>query len=165
MICFANGVTSGMVPMGGVIVREPIYETFMGGPEHATELRHGCAFSGHPLACAAGLAALDIYEQERLFARVHVLEQVLASAVHGLRGLPNVQDIRNAGLNAAVDLSPKPGARGMRGFAAMEYAFRECDLLLRATGDTLILAPPLIVSEAQIGEIVEKTAQAIKAVA
>ncbi len=165
MICFANGVTSGMVPMGGVIVREKVYAEFMDGPEHATELRHGCAFSGHPLACAAGLAALDIYEQERLFARVHLLEHVLANAVHGLRGLPNVHDIRNAGLNAAIDLWPKPGARGMRGFAAMDYAFRECDLLLRATGDTLILAPPLIVSEAQIGEIVEKTAQAIKAVA
>ncbi|MGH6869504.1 MAG: aminotransferase class III-fold pyridoxal phosphate-dependent enzyme, partial [Methylocella sp.] len=121
--------------------------------------------SGHPLACAAGLAALDLYEEEDLFARALQLEPFWADAVHSLKGLPNVLDIRNAGLSAAIDLWAKPGAPGKRGFDAMDRAFHDFDLLLRSVGDTLILTPPLIVSEAQIGEIVEKTARAIKAVA
>lgn len=162
MIIFGIGITSGTVPMGGIIVREPIYDTFMDGPEQAVELPHGCAHSGHPLACAAGLAALDLYGEEDLFARVLKLESLWADAVHGLRRLPNVLDIRNAGLNAAIDLAAG-GPCGTRGFAAMDRAFRDFNLRLRAAGDTLLLAPPLIVSEAQIGEIVEKTARAIKA--
>ena len=165
MITFAKGVTSGTVPLGGVIVRQPIYETFMDGPEHAVELLHGYTCSGHPLACAAGLAALDLYEDENLFARALQLEPFFADAVHGLKGLPNVLDIRNAGLSAAIDLGAKPGAPGKRGYDAMDRAFHDFDLLLRSSGDTLILTPPLIVSEAQIGEIVEKTARAITAVA
>ncbi|MGH6842817.1 MAG: aminotransferase class III-fold pyridoxal phosphate-dependent enzyme [Methylocella sp.] len=164
MIIFAIGVTSGTVPMGGVIVREPIYDTFMDGPEQAVELLHGCAHSGHPLACAAGLAALRLYEREDLFARVLQLESYWADAVHGLRRLPNVLDIRSAGFSAAIDLAAG-GPRGRRGFAAMDRAFCSFNLRLRAAGDTLILAPPLIVTEAQIGEIVEKTARAITAVA
>jgi beta-alanine--pyruvate transaminase len=165
MITFAKGVTSGTVPLGGVIVRQPIYETFMDGPEHAIELLHGYSCSGHPLACAAGLAALDLYVEEDLFARALQLEPLWGDAVHGLKGLPNVLDIRNAGLSAAIDLGAKPAAPGKRGFDAMDHAFHDFDLLLRSVGDTLILTPPLIVSEAQIGEIVEKTARAIKAVA
>ncbi|MGH6823911.1 MAG: aminotransferase class III-fold pyridoxal phosphate-dependent enzyme, partial [Methylocella sp.] len=165
MITFATGVTSGTVPMGGVIVRRQIYKTFMEGPEHTAELLHGYTCSGHPLACAAALAALDLYEEENLFARALQLEPVWADAVHGLKGLPNVLDIRNSGLSAAIDLGAKPGDPGKRGFDAMDRAFHNFDLLLRGVGDTLILTPPLIVSEAQIGEIVEKTARAIKAVA
>jgi beta-alanine--pyruvate transaminase len=165
IITFAKGVTSGTVPLGGVIVRQPIYETFMEGPEHAVELLHGYSCSGHPLACAAGLAALDLYVEEDLFARALQLEPSWSDAVHGLKGLPNVLDIRNGGLSAAIDLWAKPGAPGKRGFDAMDCAFHDFDLLLRNVGDTLILTPPLIVSEAQIGEIVEKSARAIKAVA
>jgi beta-alanine--pyruvate transaminase len=165
ILTFATGVTSGTVPMGGVIVRQPIYESFMDGPEHAVELLHGYSCSGHPLACAAGLAALDLYGKEYLFARALQLEPFWADAVHSLRGLPNVLDIRNAGLSAAIDLAARPGAPGKRGFDAMDRAFHTFDLLLRSAGDTLILTPPLIVSEAEIGEIVEKTARAINAVA
>jgi beta-alanine--pyruvate transaminase len=165
MITFAKGVTSGTVPLGGVIVRQQIYEAFMDGPEHTVELLHGYTCSGHPLACAAGLAALDLYDEEDLFARALQLEPLWGDAVHSLKGLPNVLDIRNAGLSAAIDLGAKPGAPGKRGFDAMDRAFHNFDLLLRGVGDTLILTPPLIVSEAQIGEIVEKTARAIKAVA
>jgi beta-alanine--pyruvate transaminase len=165
MITFAKGVTSGTVPLGGVIVRQQIYEAFMDGPEHTVELLHGYTCSGHPLACAAGLAALDLYDEEDLFARALQLEPLWGDAVHSLKGLPNVLDIRNAGLSAAIDLGAKPGAPGKRGFDAMDRAFHDFDLLLRSTGDTLILTPPLIVSEAQIGEIVEKTARAIRAVA
>jgi beta-alanine--pyruvate transaminase len=165
MIIFAKAVTSGAVPMGGVIVRQPIYETFMEGPKHVIELSHGYTCSGHPLACAAGLAALDLYAKEHLFARALQLEPFWADAVHSLKGLPNVVDIRNVGLSAAIDLAAKPGVPGKRGFDATDRAFRNFDLLLRSVGDTLILTPPLIVTETQIGEIVEKTARAIKAVA
>jgi beta-alanine--pyruvate transaminase len=165
MITFGKGITAGIVPMGGVIVRDHVYNTFMNGPEEEIEFGHGYPFSAHPLACAAGLAALDLYEKENLFARALRLESIWADAVHSLKGLPNVLDIRSVGLSAAIELAAKPGARGKRGFAAMDRAFRDFDLLLRAAGDTLILMPPLIVSEAQISEIVEKTARTVKAVA
>jgi len=156
MICFAKGVTSGTVPMGGVIVRKPIYDAFMKGPEHTIELFHGYTYSAHPLACAAALATLDLYRDEGLFARVQTLEPVWAEAIHGLRGLPNVLDIRTVGLVAAVDLASKPDAVGARAFEAMDRAFHEAGLMVRATGDTIALTPPLIITEAQIGEIADK---------
>ncbi|WP_026607161.1 aspartate aminotransferase family protein [Methylocapsa acidiphila] len=165
MITFAKGVTSGTVPMGGVLVRKGIYEAFMKGPEHAVELFHGYTYSGHPLACAAGLATLDLYVEEDLFARSAKLEPFWADAIHSLKGLPNVLDIRTVGLTAAIDLAAKPDAPGKRGFEAMDHAFHQFDLLVRIAGDSLVLTPPLIVSEAQIGEIVEKTGKAIKAAA
>jgi beta-alanine--pyruvate transaminase len=165
MITFAKGVTSGTVPMGGVLVRKKIYDAFMKGPDHAVELFHGYTYSGHPLACAAGLATLDLYVEEDLFASALKLEPVWADAVHALKGLPNVLDIRTVGLTAAIDLAGKPDAPGKRGFEAMESAFHAQDLLVRIAGDCLILTPPLIVSEEQIGEIVEKTGKAIRAVA
>jgi len=165
MITFAKGITSGTVPMGGVLIRKPIYEAFMKGPDHAVELFHGYTYSGHPLACAAGLATLDLYAEEKLFERALKLEPVWADAVHSLKGLPNVLDIRNVGLTAAIDLAPRPDAPGKRAFEAMDRAFHEFDLLTRIAGDSIVLTPPLIVSEAQIGEIVEKTGRAIKAVA
>ena len=163
MITFAKGITSGTVPMGGVLVRKPIYDTFMRGPEHAVELAHGYTYSGHPLACAAGLATLELYAEEGLFERALKLEPLWADAVHSLKGLPNVLDIRNCGLTAAIDLAPKPDLPGKRGFEAMDRAFHEHDLLVRQAGDSIVLTPPLIVSEAQIGEMVEKTGKAIAA--
>ena len=165
MITFAKGVTSGTVPMGGVLVRKQIHDAFMRGPDHAVELCHGYTYSGHPLACAAGLATLDLYVEEDLFARALKLEPFWADAVHTLKGLPNVLDVRNVGLTAAIDLATKPDAPGKRGFEAMDHAFHANDLLVRIAGDSLILTPPLIVSEAQIGEIVEKAGNAIKAAA
>ena len=101
MICFAKGVTSGTVPMGGVVVRKPIHDAFMKGPEHVVELFHGYTYSAHPLACAAGLATLALYEDEDLFGAARRLEGPFADAVHGLKGLPNVVDIRTVGLAAA----------------------------------------------------------------
>ncbi len=165
MTTFGSSVASGMVPIGGVIVRDKIHNTFVRGPDDTVVLDQGYPISAHPVACAAGLAALDLYEREDLFARALRLEPIWADAVHGLKGLPTLLDIRSVGLSAAIDLAPKPDARGKRGFAAMDRAFRDFDLLLHAAGDTLILMPPLIVGEAQVGEIVDKTAQAIKAVA
>jgi beta-alanine--pyruvate transaminase len=157
MTTFGSSVTSGMVPMGGVIVRDQIYRTFVQGEDDTVVLDQGYPVSAHPVACAAGLAALDLYEKEDLFARALRLEPIWADAVHSLKGLPNLLDIRSVGLSAAIDLAPKPDGRGKRGFAAMDRAFCDFDLLLHASGDTLILMPPLIVSEAQIGEIVDKT--------
>ncbi len=165
MITFAKGITSGSVPMGGVLVRKGIYDAFMQGPEHVVELFHGYTYSAHPLACAAGLATLDLYRDENLFERAKKLEPVFAQAAMGLKGLPNVLDIRPVGLMVGVDLASKPDAVGRRGYDALEASFHEHDLMIRAVGDTIALSPPLIVSESQIGEIFDKVAKVIRAVA
>ena len=161
MIVFAKGVTSGTVPMGGVLVRDHIHQAFMKGPPHMIEFYHGYTYSAHPLACAAGLATLELYASEGLFARARNLETIWAETMHGLRRLPLVEDIRTIGLVAGFDLSPIVGSPGLRGFETMERAFHEQGLMVRATGDTIALSPPLIVSEAQIGEIAAKLAAAI----
>jgi beta-alanine--pyruvate transaminase len=165
LIAFAKGVTSGAVPMGGVVARRPIYDAFMRGPERTIELFHGYTYSAHPLACAAGLAALDLYRDEKLFERARKIEAQFADAAMTLKGLPGVLDIRTVGLAAGIDLAPRAEAAGARGYEAMERAFRDEDLMIRITGDTLALCPPLIVSEAQIGEIFDKVARVIWATA
>jgi beta-alanine--pyruvate transaminase len=151
--------------MGGVIVRKGIYDSFMKGPEHVIELFHGYTYSAHPLACAAGLATLDVYREERLFERSRKLEAAWASAAMGLKGLPNVLDIRPVGLMVGIDLASKPDAVGKRGMEALELGFFEHDVTFRAIGDTLALSPPLIVTEAQIGEIFDKLGKIIRQVA
>ncbi len=163
MITFAKGVTSGTVPMGGVIVRKGIYDAFMHGPEHMIEFFHGYTYSAHPLACAAGLATLDLYRDEKLFERAKKLEPKWADAAMGLKGLPGVLDIRTVGLTAAVDLASKPDAFGRRAYEAMDRGFHEEGLMLRITGETVALTPPLIVSESEIHEMFEKVAKIIKA--
>src|SRR6202142_1999212 len=165
LITTAKGLTSGAVPMGAVIARKHIYDAFMTGPEHVIELFHGYTYSGHPLACAAGLATLDLYRDENLFERARKLEAPWGEAAMSLKGLPNVLDIRPVGLTVGIDLASKPDAVGKRGFEAMELAFHEQDLMIRGVGDTLALSPPLIVSESQIGEIFDKVGKIIKAVA
>ena len=165
MITFAKGITSGSVPMGGVIVKSQIHDAFMRGPEHAVELFHGYTYSAHPLACAAGLAALDLYRAEGLFERARALEPKWCDAVMSLKGLPNVLDIRCVGLTAGIDLASRPDAVGRRAYDAMVHAFERESLMVRVTGDTIALTPPLIMSETQIDEIVEKVARVIKAVA
>jgi len=165
MITFAKGITSGSVPMGGVLVRKGIYDAFMRGPEHVIELFHGYTYSAHPLACAAGLATLDLYREEGLFERARKLEKPWAEAAMGLKGLPNVLDIRPVGLTVGIDLASLPDGFGKRGYTAMDAGFFEHDMMIRAVGDTLALSPPLIVSEAQIGEMFDKLARIIKSVA
>jgi beta-alanine--pyruvate transaminase len=165
LITFAKGITSGSVPMGGVVVKSQIHDAFMRGPEHAVELFHGYTYSAHPLACAAGLAALDLYRAEGLFERARTLEPTWYDAVMSLKGSPNVLDIRCVGLTAGIDLASRPDAVGRRAYDAMAHAFERESLMIRVTGDTIALTPPLVVSEAQIGEIVEKMARVIKAVA
>src|SRR5689334_16671683 len=164
LITFAKGVTSGAVPMGGVIARDGIYEAFMRGPEHVIELFHGYTYSAHPLACAAGLATLDLYRDEKLFARAKALEPRFADAAMTLRGLPGVLDIRSVGLAVGIDLASRAGAPGLHAYQVMERAFQEEGVMVRAAGETIALSPPLIVSEAQIDEIFDKVGRAIKAV-
>jgi beta-alanine--pyruvate transaminase len=163
MITFAKGVTSGAVPMGGVIVRKGIYDAFMNGPEHVIELFHGYTYSAHPLACAAGLATLEVYRRENLFERARTLEPLFADAAMGLRGLPHVLDIRTIGVVAAIDLASRPDGFGKRAYAAMERAFAEEDLMVRVSGETIALSPPLIITESEIGQLFIKLARVLKA--
>jgi beta-alanine--pyruvate transaminase len=163
MITFAKGVTSGTAPMGGAIVRKHIYDAFMRGPEHVIELFHGYTYSAHPLAVAAGLATLHLYREEDLFGRAGRLEPKWADAAMSLKGLPGVLDIRTVGLTAAVDLASRPDAFGKRAYEAMDRAFHEENLMLRSLGDTLVLTPPLVISETQIGEIFDKLGRLIQA--
>ncbi|HWW48871.1 MAG TPA: aspartate aminotransferase family protein [Xanthobacteraceae bacterium] len=165
MITFAKGVTNGAAPMGGVIVRDTIYKTFMNGPDHVIELCHGYTYSAHPLATAAGLATLDIYRDEKLFERARSLEGKFADAVMSLRDEPNVLDIRTVGITAGIDLKPLAEGPGKRGYNALASAFHKNDLMLRVAGDTLALTPPLIISEDQIGEMIGKVAKVIRSVA
>jgi beta-alanine--pyruvate transaminase len=165
MICFAKAVNSGTVPMGGVIARKGIYDTFMKGPEHVIELFHGYTYSGHPLAAAAGLATLDIYREEKLFEHTAALEETWYDAAMSLKGLPNVLDIRTMGLVAGIDLASRPDAFGQRAFEAMDRGFRELDVMVRITGDTIALSPPLMITKDQIGELIDKVGKVIRMVA
>ncbi|HUQ73469.1 MAG TPA: aspartate aminotransferase family protein [Burkholderiales bacterium] len=147
----AKGLTNGAVPMGAVFVRDSIYEAFMHGPD-GIELFHGYTYSGHPLACAAGIATLDTYEEEGLLERAGTLEKHWEDGIHSLKDARNVVDIRNFGLMGAIELAPKAGAPGSRGYNALVKCF-EAGVLIRYTGDTLAFSPPLIVEKAQIDRI------------
>ena len=165
LLTFAKGVTNGAAPMGGVIASDMVHDEFMSGPPHAVELFHGYTYSAHPLACAAGLATLDIYRDEKLFERALKMESMFADAVMTLKGFPNVVDIRTVGITAGIELAPSSDGPGKRGFDGLVSAFNDHDLMVRAAGDTLALTPPLIISEDQVGEIVEKVGKVIKAIA
>ena len=149
IVTVAKGITSGTVPMGAVLVRGDVRDAIVDAAPDAIEFFHGYTYSGHPLACAAAMATLDVYESEGLFARSQALEPVLESAVHDLADRPHVRDIRNIGLAAAVELEPRAGAPGARGAAAFERAF-DRGVLLRATADTVAIAPAPIASEENI---------------
>ena len=156
MICFAKGVTNGAAPLGGVLMQGRIHEAFMQGPEHVPELAHGFTYSGHPLGVAAANASLDLYRDEGLFERGRALEPVLADAVHALKDAPYVVDIRTIGVAAGIDLAPIHASPGLRGARAFDLAFFEEDLVVRATGDTIALAPALIATESDIASIAER---------
>jgi beta-alanine--pyruvate transaminase len=154
LMTLAKGMTSGVIPMGAVLVRTEIYDALMHGPEHLIEFAHGYTYSGHPVACAAALGALDTYRDEDLFARAHGLAGYWEDAVHSLKALPHVIDVRNLGLIGAIELEAMPGEATRRAFSAFLAAF-EKGLLIRTTGDIIALSPPLIVSRAEIDQIVE----------
>ena len=152
IVLTAKGITNGVVPMGAVFVKKEIYEAFMNGPEHMIEFFHGYTYSGNPVSSAAGLATLDIYEEEGLLSRGAELADYWADAVHSLKGLPHVIDLRNCGLIGAIELEPIAGAPTKRAFTAFLQAF-EKGLLIRTTGDIIALSPPLIISKAEIDKL------------
>lgn len=156
MICFAKGVSNGVVPLGGVMIRSGIHDAMMKGPEWAIEFFHGYTYSGHPLAMAAGMAAQDCYEIDGLYANARALEPVFAKHLMALRDHPGVTDIRAIGLAGAIDLAPDPAAPTTHARAAFLRAFHEQDLVIRYTADTLVFAPPLISTEDQIAELCRK---------
>ena len=150
----AKGLTNAAIPMGAVFVHRHVHDAVVQGPENLIEFFHGYTYSGHPAACAAGLATLEIYAREGLFERSARLAPIWEAAVHSLRERPDVIDIRNYGLMAAIELSPRPDAPGARGYEALVKGL-EAGLLVRATGDIIALSPPLIISEAEIAKLVE----------
>jgi len=157
----AKGLTSGTVPMGAVLARGEIYDTFMTGPDGAIEFFHGYTYSGHPLAAAAGCATLDVYADEGLFERAREMEEYFADALHSLKGEPNVIDIRNFGLIGAVELESikgQPTARAMS-------VFRDCydnGVIIRTTGDTIAFSPPLIIEKEHIEIVVDTVRQSLR---
>ena len=150
----AKGVTNGAFPMGAVFASRTVHDAMMRGPENAMELFHGYTYSGHPAACAAGMATLDIYRREGLLTRAAELSPAWEAAVHSLRDGPNVIDIRNLGLMAAIELAPRPEAPGARGYEVLVRAL-QAGALIRVTGDTIAMSPPLIIGEDEIGRLVE----------
>jgi beta-alanine--pyruvate transaminase len=150
----AKGITNATVPMGAVFAARHVHDAIVEGPQAGIEFFHGYTYSGHPLACAAGMATLDIYEREGLLTRAAGLSKTWEDAVHGLAGARHVIDVRNLGLLAAIELAPRKGAPGARGYETLVKAF-EAGLTVRAAGDIICLSPPLIIETAQIGRIAE----------
>jgi beta-alanine--pyruvate transaminase len=157
----AKGLTNGAVPMGAVFAQRKIYDAFMEGPENAIELFHGYTYSAHPVACAAALATLDVYTKEGLLTRAATLAPEWENAVHSLRGLPHVLDVRNYGLIGAVELEPRAGKPGARAFEVFLKCF-ERGVMVRQTGDTIAASPPLIIESKQIARIVETLGSVIR---
>ncbi|MEG3902043.1 aspartate aminotransferase family protein [Microcoleus sp. B4-C5] len=154
IVTAAKGITNGTVPMGAVFVKQGIYDAFMNAPENAIELFHGYTYSGHPVACAAALATLDIYEEERLFERADKMAGYWEDAVHSLKGVRHVIDVRNLGLVAGIELESIAGKPGKRAFDCFLQCY-EKGLLIRTTGDIIALSPPLIIEKEHIDRIVE----------
>ena len=163
IVLTAKGVTNGVVPMGAVFVKKEIHDAFMNGPEHLIEFFHGYTYSGNPVSSAAGLATLDIYEEEGLLNRGAEIADYWADAVHSLKGLPHVIDLRNAGLIGAIELEPIAGQPTKRAFSAFLKAY-EKGLLIRTTGDIIALSPPLIISRAEIDQLFGTLAEVLKEV-
>ena len=162
MITTAKGLTNGSIPMGAVFASDKVHAAFMNGPDGAIELFHGYTYSGHPVACAAAIATLDIYAEENLFDKAIELGPYWEDAIHALKGLPNVVDIRNFGLIGAIELAPRPDAPGTRGYDVFNKCFHEKDLLIRVTGDVIALSPPLILDKSHIDQIFGRIAEAIR---
>ncbi len=161
LMTVAKGLTNGCVPMGAVFAKQHIHDVFMNGPEHLIEFFHGYTYSGHPLACAAALGTLDTYAEEGLLTRASEMEAYFADALHSLKGLPHVIDIRNIGLVGGIELAPIDGSPGKRAFDI----FLECwerGVLIRTTGDTVALSPPLIIAKTHVDQIVGTLADALK---
>ena len=164
LITCAKGLTNGAVPMGAVAVRRGIYETVVEKAPAGIELFHGYTYSGHPLATAAGVATLDVYRSDGLFERAKALAPKWEAAVHALRGLPHVIDLRNIGLVAAIELEPRAGAPGARAFELFVDCFQR-GALVRVTGDVVALSPPLIIAEQEIDQLFAMIADGLRRLA
>jgi len=164
MYSTAKALTNGVLPMGAVFVQGFIHDAFMDGPEETIELFHGYTYSGHPVACAAGLAVLDIYEREDLLTRAAQLAATWESRMHSLQGEPHVNDVRNLGLIAGIELDTRAGSVGARAYEVFLRCY-DGGLMVRYTGNIIALSPPLIIEEAQIDMIVETLRSALNATA
>ncbi len=162
IITTAKGLTNGTVPMGAVFVRKGIYDAFMNAPDNTIELFHGYTYSGHPVACAAGLATLDVYKEEGLFERAADLSPYWEDAVHSLKGTRNVIDLRNLGIIAGIELEPRAGKPTQRAFDAFLKCY-EKGLLIRTTGDIIALSPPLIVEKSHVDEMFGTLGEVLRA--
>ncbi|WP_424981746.1 aspartate aminotransferase family protein [Maritalea sp. S77] len=154
MITTAKGLTNGVIPMGAVFVSNEIHDAFMNGPEHLIEFFHGYTYSGNPIASAAGLATLETYAEEGLLTRAAELDSYWADALHSLKDAKHVIDIRNIGLIGAIELEPIAGEPTKRAFSCFLDAY-ERGLLIRTTGDTIALSPPLIIEKSHIDQLVD----------
>ena len=161
LMTVAKGITNGCVPMGAVFVKQSVHDAFMTGPEHLIEFLHGYTYSAHPLACAAALGTLDTYAEDGLLTRAAAMAPVFENALHSLRGVPHVIDVRNIGLVGGIELEPIAGQPGKRAFDAF-LACWERGVLIRTTGDTIALSPPLIVESSHIDQMVSTIADVLK---
>jgi len=160
LVTVAKGLTNGVVPMGAVFAKSYVHDAIVQGPA-GIELFHGYTYSGHPLACAAALASLSIFEEDQVLPHAQGLAGYWADAVHALKGLPHVIDLRNIGLIAAIELAPLPGKPGVRGTDAFKRAFA-AGLLIRVTGDIIALSPPLVLEKSHIDELFGKLAAVLR---
>lgn len=160
IITTAKGLTNGVVPMGAVFTTSKVHDALMHGPEAAIELFHGYTYSGHPVACAAGLATLEIYRKEGLLTRAAEIAQYWQDAIHGLKGRKNVIDIRTIGLVAGVELAARDGSVGTRAYDVFVDCFQK-GALIRVTGDIIALSPPLTIEKNQIDDLLSVLAEAI----
>ena len=160
MITMAKGMTNAAVPMGGVAVSRAIHDSLMENADAPIELFHGYTYSGHPLACAAGLATLDVYAEEDLFARAAALSPYWEQALHSLKGARHVIDVRNFGLIGGIELEPRPGKPTERALKTFEACF-DRGVMVRTTGDIIAMSPPLIIEEAQIDRLVDTIGDAL----
>jgi len=161
LMTLAKGLTNGAVPMGAVVAKQAIHDTFMTGPEHLIEFFHGYTYSAHPLACAAGLATLETYADEGLLTRAGELAGYFAEGLHSLQGLPHVIDVRNCGLVGGVELAPIAGAPTQRAYKVFLDCY-EHGALVRTTGDIIALSPPLIIERSHIDQLIETLGNAIR---
>ena len=162
MLTMAKGLTNAAVPMGAVAVHDRIYHAIVDGASDGIELFHGYTYSGHPLACAAAIAAMDVHRAEDLPARARDMAPFFEDAVHSLRGLPNVIDVRNLGLVAGIEMQPRAGKPTDRAMRVFQRCF-DAGVLTRTTGDIIALSPPLVMERHHLARIVETVADGIRA--
>ncbi len=164
MIAMAKGLTNAMIPMGATAVRREIHDTVVSASARGIELFHGYTYSGHPIATAAALATLSLYREEGLFERAAAMAPLWQEAVHSLRGEPHVIDIRNIGMVGAIEMATRDGVIGARAMDAMNACFWNEDLLVRITGDIIALSPPLIISEDQVADVIERVRRTLRSI-